>query len=235
MSLLLVTFDIDGTLIKTIANKNPHTHAMADAFEKHNVPIDKNHFCSVSYSGQSDYFIAKKYFDQSNMEFNDEIYQKFCQTASENFASLMEDSSFKVLEGVRTVLEDLFQKNGVMICICSGNIPGIGEQKLKAADLWKYFEGKINGFGVCEERACILRSVIDGVKDKFGDISSIIHIGDARQDVEAAFANNAKAVYVKTGAKNYNPDDDSVITIEDMRDGHDAIFNLVEMINKNTD
>ena len=93
----------------------------------------------------------------------------------------------------------------VILTLCTGNFLKIGIKKLETANLINYFDLECSGFATFIDRADILKNNIQNAEKKFGKFEKIFHIGDAKQDIQAALDNNIIPIAVCTGKhKNIN-------------------------------
>ena len=198
---ILVTWDIDGTLI--LANRSKcHREAFQHALKvltdgKVDRPISD---FVQSIAGWTDVNIATTIIKKATgIDATPEILQKFEDDAvkyfSENF-----DKSLIVLPGIAKTLEALSKIPNVKIGLCTGNYSEIGKTKLRAAEIYKYFEkDQIAGWGYDKDRANLLKNAISQGEKIIGTkFDHIIHVGDAPTDVQAALDVGVTSVLVKT-------------------------------------
>jgi len=201
---VLVTFDIDGTILSSPGGGKTHTDAIAlTANELYNVPLDVDikDYCHSRFSGTTDSWIAKTIIQTATgkKEVTKEEIDAFEIREYENFIKLYA-GGYSLLPGVEKCISKLSKMENVTLGLCTGNFVKIGIAKLEAVGVAKYFSSDVGGFGDFIERRDILKHAIETAEKKTGHkFDRIVHIGDAVQDVDAANANNVIAVAVRTG------------------------------------
>lgn len=201
---VLVTFDIDGTILRSAGGGKTHTEAISrTANELYGVPlnVDIKEYCKSSFSGTTDSWIAEIIIQTATgrKDVTQEELNVFEEKEYLNYIKLY-SSDHKILPGVAECIEKLSKMENVTLGICTGNFVKIGMKKLASVGVEKYFSEEIGGFGDIIERKDIMRHAIETAEKKIGSkFDRIIHIGDAVQDVDAANSNGAIAVAVETG------------------------------------
>ncbi len=112
-------------------------------------------------------------------------------------------NTYKLLPGVREVLEATSKKTNFLNALLTGNLSVAAQIKLEYFDLWKYFKDSPNIFGeISHDRRELGKSAVETV-GKFlgGKLKSeqFVVIGDTPNDIAAARAFGAKMVSVATG------------------------------------
>lgn len=200
---ILVTFDIDGTLMLAGNRGQDHRDSMRHALNVlYGINLCPSEYLQTHFAGYSDYKIVTECVRKATNKEEvtpEEIY-KFYDIATEKFKEIHTGNTI-VYPGIYKALENLSQHKNVIIGLCTGNIPGIGWIKLEKTNMAKYFDRKLGGLGSHPNRADILQSVIDKATELYGKIARVIHVGDAMQDVQAALDVGALAVAVDTGSQ----------------------------------
>lgn len=196
----LITFDIDGTLLKSLGPKGNAAHheavnsAVHATFGIHVKVVD------VPYAGSTDMAIMRRMcvFAGVPSSIIDKHLSSALDDAASRIHSLIDpktDYSHLVLPGVVPVLDGL-KSRGVALALATGNIEKIAWSKLSAAGIHHYFAS--GGFGNdAEERQHIVQKAIErsgGYK-----IEDVVHVGDALADVAVSRQIGVDSVGVLTG------------------------------------
>lgn len=196
----LVTFDIDGTLLKSVGPKGnaAHHHAVNAAV---NATFGINtKVMDIPHAGSTDMAIMRNMCIHAGIS-NATIDQKLSDCladAGNRITSLIDpktDYTHLVLPGVIAILERL-KTNGVKVALATGNIENIARSKLKAAGISHYFS--TGGFADdAEERMHIVEKAIQ----RSGEFSydDVVHVGDALADVAISRQLGVDTVGVLTG------------------------------------
>lgn len=212
----LISFDVDGTLVRSVGNdaNKLHKEAFSAAFKEVfdlNTTIDV-----IPHHGSTDGLILIKVCvfhgipHQEAMNKLPEMQQVMIDYFMENVERAA--VGIEVLPGVLQILKTLQSRDDVVTCLVTGNLEPIGWAKMKALNLKQYFtEPVFGGFGsnYCsgnteeswKDRAeliriaakrCIQSLDIDDLGDRY-------HVGDAPMDMQAAAAAETIPVGVLTG------------------------------------
>ena len=107
------------------------------------------------------------------------------------------DLRVRVLPGVVEVLEHL-QRRGAVIGVATGNLRRIGELKLEAGGLGRFFTS--GSYSDSDEfRVQVFRRALAAVRSRVGEHASVCVFGDTPEDVRAARLIEAEVVAVATG------------------------------------
>ena len=107
------------------------------------------------------------------------------------------DLRVRVLPGVVEVLEHL-QRRGAVIGVATGNLRRIGELKLEAGGLGRFFTS--GSYSDADEyRVEVFRRAIEAIRLRVGEHASVCVFGDTPEDVRAARLIEAEVVAVATG------------------------------------
>jgi len=190
---MLITFDIDGTLLKGGENANTgHKRAIEWAVSK--VWGVEATVQSVKHGGLTDPIIIQNMLRKHGKS-DQEIWGKMdqaLQMATEYFEKTYADNEpVTVLPGVHSLLDTLKQR-GVYLAVVSGNLESIGWKKLERAQLRPYF--MTGAFGSDHtSRGELIRIAKRRVFQCCGvaaadDVLSwdIYHVGDTLEDMQAA-------------------------------------------------
>lgn len=219
---ILITFDIDGTLLiglnKGMVHHNSYKGAVYDIFGvQEDLP---------KYRPGTDLGISKQIIEYTlkmlnstqknnednqkntyNNSINDEIIQKFIKRTEDHYIELF-DGKLTVMPGITETLNYLSNIPNVKIALCTGNFRRIALLKLEKANLTKYFSPYvIGGFGNnCESRTDILIESHRNAEKVYGiKFDRFIHIGDSPADIEAANNIGTTSILVKTTPYDFQP------------------------------
>lgn len=196
----LVTFDIDGTLLRSLGPAgNAAHHAAINAAVRTTFGIDVK-VTEVSYAGSTDMSIIRdmcKLKGVSSERITSRMPAVLADAASriEGFLEDKEGNELTVLPGVCTLLETL-KSHGCNLALASGNIEKIAWAKLSVVGIDHYFP--TGGFGSdVEDRQDIVRKAIE----RSGNFAyeDVVHVGDALADVSVTRQIGVDAVGVLTG------------------------------------
>jgi phosphoglycolate phosphatase-like HAD superfamily hydrolase len=187
-------FDIDGTLLLSNGAKTAFNRAFQKLYGR---PGD---WGNIVAHGRTD---PEIFFDLahsllSEVPTHDTISEIITAYVNEYELLAPEEEMFRVLTGASELLYSLSQNSENIIGIETGNIEPAAKIKLARAKLTDYFT--CGGFGSdSPQRKIIIETAITRAKRLEPDLSSVIVIGDAPQDIIAAKANGAAMIAVATG------------------------------------
>eukprot|EP00850_Spirogloea_muscicola_P017316 SM000147S01135 [mRNA] locus=s147:344257:346298:- [translate_table: standard] len=204
----LITFDIDGTLIRALGaetnklHKRAFSHAFATLFGVQGTIDAIDHHGStdplVCFATLQHYGVPREVSEPRLLE----IKAKMLEYAQAHRALAAEGLS--VLPGVVALLQDLSARHNVLTGLVTGNLADIAWLKMEALGLKPYFtHPNFGGFGSDHvERAELVRIAAQKAADLFpsAQICKRIHVGDTPADLRAAKDGGAYAVGVCTGA-----------------------------------
>lgn len=198
----LLLFDIDGTLITTCGAA---IGAADKAFE--NIYKIKDVMEGIRADGKTDYLILREMFRSGlNRDYtHSEAEVMFKEYLSILDTKLSTGGMVKVLPGITELLDELCDRDDVVLGIATGNIEQGAWIKLKHCGLERYFS--FGGFGSdSENREILVRAAIDrGRRHADRHLDAIFVIGDTPLDIIHGRAAGAKTVGVSTGR--YSADD----------------------------
>lgn len=203
---VLVTFDVDGTLLvgmnKGSVHRNSFKAALFNVFGI-NEELPK-------YRPGTDLGISKQIIEtalqlhsksqNSNLILNEDIINKFIEQTENNYAKIF-DGRVRVMPGIAEALKSLVPFQNVKVALCTGNFKRIALLKIEKAGLVKYFSHPIvGGFGNnYESRTDILIDAHKNAEKVFGiKFDRFIHVGDSPEDVESANQINTTSILVQT-------------------------------------
>lgn len=233
MEKVLVTFDIDGTILNCADGGENHIKAVNHtAFDLYKVPLDTNleEYIGHTFVGTTDSWIAEEIIKkatgvQTVAQKDLDAFEKLECEYYEKFGV----GSAGALPGVRKVIETLNTMPNVTISMCTGNYEKIAWIKVEHAGVADLFKEKLGGFGHIIERSNILRGAIKQAEELRGHkFDRCIHIGDAVSDVKAAQAAGAIAVAVETGSYKKPDYPQPCFVLENMDKGYDDFINIVK-------
>lgn len=215
----LLTFDVDGTLIRAVGPDANKWHKDAFAFAIHKVfgidttiDVIKHHGSTdqlvlldvLRFHGFEEHVVLAKMGDLKN------AMVAFAETHAGNAGLGLE-----ILPGVEHLLKTLWKRNDVVVGLVTGNLEPIAWRKMETLGIKKYFsEPKIGGFGsdhadrVELVKIAAMRAVKEFDLEPGPEMEVFVpgvvfkervHFGDTSNDVKAALAGGAVAVALTTG------------------------------------
>jgi phosphoglycolate phosphatase len=197
--MLLVLWDIDGTLVHTAGYGRD---AFADAFE---AVFGHRPEGNVPMPGRTDHEIALAILERNGVEDGEVHLPRMWEALADALAA--KQSAIRAegyaMPGAREALEALGGRAGVLQSLLTGNIEANAAVKLAAFGLEPHLDFEIGAYG--SQRgvradlvalACDRAAVKHGVE--IGPASAVI-VGDTPLDVEAAHRGGARAVAVASG------------------------------------
>ncbi|XP_028552162.1 uncharacterized protein LOC110102354 isoform X2 [Dendrobium catenatum] len=184
MKRVMVTFDVDGTLIKSTGNssnrlhRQAFSHAFYQVFGLKDVSIDAI---------------------QVALERLPDLKARMIEYAKEHAQNIGE--GLEVLPGVSSLLDALSSK-GVSIGLVTGNLEEIAWMKMEGLGIQKYFTiPKFGGFGTDHtERGELIKIAANRANKLYPDGFDLrVHVGDTPNDIRAAENGGALAIGVCTG------------------------------------
>ena len=233
MAKVLVTFDIDGTILYSVPGSVQHSVAIQRvANELYGVPYDIpiRDYCNSNFSGTTDSWIARVIIQKATNKENvtQEELDNFEKAEVEVFHKYYPGEHY-ALEGVYDAIKQISEMENVTIALCTGNYEKIAWTKVSHVGVDKFFEGHLGGFGNIEDRKEILKTAIKNAEKAKGyKFDRIIHIGDAVQDINAANEAGVIAVGVETGHLKKADFPKPCFVISNMKDGFDDLVSIIQ-------
>eukprot|EP00898_Chlorokybus_atmophyticus_P007713 jgi/Chlat1/7943/Chrsp68S07369 len=202
----LITFDVDGTLIKSVgadANKF-HKRAFTYGFQQVfglDADIDE-----ISHHGSTDQMVALNVLKHRGLKEEDVLPKMpiYCAKMLEfahSHSSHVEEG-LEILPGVKELLEKLSTLPDVYVGLVTGNLQDIGWMKMDALGLKPYFTvPNFGGFGSDHiERTELVKIALQRAqKLSHKTITNRWHVGDTPNDIIAAEKAGATALGLTTG------------------------------------
>ena len=225
----MLTFDVDGTLIRAVGDsanklhKDAFAHAMRVVFDLDtNIDVIKHH-------GSTDQLVLADVLRHHGVDETRvwEAMPRMMRDMVEYFESHEEDASlgFELLPGVERLLEALSKRKDVIVCLVTGNLEPVARGKMRNLGVWRYFTPPpastraeipfLGGFGsdhtqrdelVRLARDRVLRAfdlkdnkALEAFETNARVLRDCVHFGDTPNDVKAAAASGAVAFAVTTG------------------------------------
>lgn len=194
--MITLLFDIDGTLIRTGgAGKVAMEHALRGAFAVETIQD------VVPFSGRTDPAIGHDLLTVHGHEPSAENVARLSEAYLRALPGALAKHGGEVLPGVRALLQELSQRNDVLLGLLTGNVREGARKKLAHFGLWDYFG--FGGFGdLYTSRDDVARMAYRAAEEHAGrpiDPQSVWVIGDTPHDVSCARAVSANVVAVATG------------------------------------
>ncbi|MHB1808485.1 MAG: HAD hydrolase-like protein [Solirubrobacteraceae bacterium] len=206
--MLLLLFDIDGTLLRNAAEAHAHALRMA-LHEVHGIggQDDPGQWPRVAAAGRTDMEIAREIAlicDVPTVRFEQGREQLIEICVREYVRLVPDDLSDRVILGIRSLLEELGARDDVMLSLVTGNLEPVARIKLDRAGLGRFFAAGQGGFGsdsddrtdlppLARERAGRARGLREHPR------RDTIVIGDTDRDVACAHSDGVRCFGVSTG------------------------------------
>ena len=206
----IILFDIDGTILQT---NGAGTRAANRAFE--NIYGISEAMTRIDAAGKTDHLILQEIFmNELNRDFSqqeaEELYKLYIPFLEEETGK----SETTVMPGIPKLLENLSNRDDMVLGVATGNIEQGAWIKLKSAGLDHHFD--FGGFGSDSHiREHLIRKALERAKDhieKNTKIKDTFVIGDTPYDINHGRAAGAVTVGVATGSysreqlQEHNPD-----------------------------
>jgi len=189
---LLVLWDIDGTLVDTAGHGR---HAFEEAFE---AVTGRPFGASIEMAGRTDHQIALEMLDGGDGDVPRLLEQLV--TALEARKELMRTDG-RAYPGVPEALAALAQREGVAQSLLTGNVEANAALKLAAFGLERLVDFELGAYGSDphEARSDLVAIARERARRKLGEPVEPVLVGDTPLDVRAARESGARAVAVATG------------------------------------
>ena len=200
--MIVVLFDIDGTLITT---KGAGQAAMRRVAHQATgtTPTDRR----LQFAGRTDRSIINDHFEAYGIENTPDNFSTFCQTFIQRLPQQLEESEGRVLPGIQEMLQRLTDEPHIHLALLTGNMRKAARIKLDHFGITSPFlhEGEIiGGFGDTHpDRDDVARDALGEVRSRMGlevDPANVWVIGDTPHDVRCARAIGASVMAVATGS-----------------------------------
>jgi phosphoglycolate phosphatase-like HAD superfamily hydrolase len=189
--MLLVLWDIDGTLVRTAGHGR---FAFEEAFRavigRDPEPVD--------YAGRTDRQIAQAMLGGRPGDMPRILEELAAALELRKDAMAVEGYAYP---GVPEVLEALHRRDDVINSLLTGNIQANAVVKVSAFGLehWLDFEVGAYGSDPHDERSDLVAVARERAAAKYGETTAVVLVGDTPLDVLAAQQAGARAVAVATG------------------------------------
>lgn len=203
---VLVTFDIDGTLIRSTGPNSNQLHRQAFAHAFLQVFGIDGTIDAIQHHGSTDPAILVNtlvhYCVPSDVavEKLPVLKLKMIEYAKANAKDIGE--GLEVLPGVESLLHALSSMDNVFVGLVTGNLEGIAWMKMEGLGIEKYFSvPHFGGFGSDHiDRGHLVKTAAERAEKLFpGGFNLRVHVGDTPNDIKAAEFGGALAVGVCTG------------------------------------
>jgi phosphoglycolate phosphatase-like HAD superfamily hydrolase len=189
---LLVLWDVDGTLVHTASHGR---YAFEEAYE---VVIGRPFAQRVSYAGRTDHQIAL-----SMLEGDREHLPRVLSELEAALDGRREEiaTEGRTYPGVPETLAALHARDDVINSLLTGNIEANAALKVSAFGLERWLDFEVGAYGSDphEERYELVAIARERAAAKYGEPTGAVLIGDTPLDVRAAREAGARAVAVATG------------------------------------
>jgi phosphoglycolate phosphatase-like HAD superfamily hydrolase len=188
---LLVLWDIDGTLVDTAGHGR---FAFEEAFRSV-VGREPTH---VEYAGRTDHQIALSMLDGERDHLPRVLEELAAALEARKEALRREGHAYP---GVPEVLEALHARDDVVQSLLTGNIQANAAVKVSAFGLERWLDFEVGAYGSDphERRSDLVAVARRRAAAKYGEPTGAVLVGDTPLDVQAAHEAQARAVAVMTG------------------------------------
>lgn len=189
--MLLVLWDIDGTLVDTAGHGR---FAFEEAFRavvgREPVPVD--------YAGRTDHQIALTMLDGERDHLTRVLEELAAALEARREAVRLDGHAYP---GVAEVLEALDARDDVVQSLLTGNIESNAALKVSAFGLERWLDIEVGAYGSDphERRSDLVAVARERAAAKYGEPTGAVLVGDTPLDVQAAHEAGARAVAVMTG------------------------------------
>ena len=220
-AVLLVLWDIDGTLVDTAGHGR---HAFQEAFEA----VVGRPPGRVEFAGRTDHEIALAMLEGERERLPRLLEELAAALEVRKDAMRREGHAYP---GVPETLAELHGRDGVVQSLLTGNIEANAALKVGAFGLERWLDFEVGAYGSDphEERSELVAVARERAAAKYGEPAAAVLIGDTPLDVRAAQDAGARAVAVATGFSDLDalrasrPD----VLLPDLRDTSAAVEAIV--------
>jgi phosphoglycolate phosphatase-like HAD superfamily hydrolase len=188
---LLVLWDIDGTLVDTAGHGR---FAFVEAFEA----VVGRAPDPVEYAGRTDHQIALTMLGGERDDLP-QVLEELADALEARKDAIRADGH--VYPGVEGVLKTLHGREDVVQSLLTGNIEANAAVKVGAFGLERWLDFEVGAYGSDphEERSDLVAVARERAAAKYGEPTGAVLVGDTPLDVRAAQDAGARAVAVATG------------------------------------
>uniref|UniRef100_A0A7C8Z7L3 Phosphoglycolate phosphatase n=1 Tax=Opuntia streptacantha TaxID=393608 RepID=A0A7C8Z7L3_OPUST len=203
---VLVTFDIDGTLIRGAGPNSNQLHRQAFSYSFNQVFGIDGTIDVIQHHGSTDPAVLVNTLVHYGIpsavavEKLPVLKSKMVEYAKANTRDILK--GIEVLPGVESLLQVLSSKNNVFVGLVTGNLEEIAWMKMEGLDIKRYFTvPHIGGFGSDHiDRGQLVKIAAERAEKLFPARFDLrVHVGDTPNDIKAAEFGEAVAVGVCTG------------------------------------
>ena len=195
MTIRLLLFDIDGTLIRTGAGRVALEQAMATVFGIQGA------LEGIRMAGNTDLEIVSRALARHGMSVPSDLTYLWSVNGKALRHVLGQGYPLEVLPGVESLLEGASATPGVHLGLVTGNARTTARIKLEQVGLWQRFS--VGGFGdEHPDRADLIRLAWTRAVERWGPVlqgAGVVLIGDTPRDLRAARRAGVRAVGVASG------------------------------------
>ena len=233
---VLVTFDIDGTILLADKGRNIQISSIIYAYKKFfnkEPPSNPMHMFEFMYPGITDSSGFQSMFIKSRYPFKRKDVLEVIKYY-DDFYLKQDLGKVIVYPGVREAIKTIKSMENVSIAIASGSTQKTAMYKLRCANrIDEEFKPLIGAFGENTLRdTCILKAK-ELTEMKIGKkIDKVIHIGDTCGDIMSAIFAKATPIAVETGQYTRKDFPKFATVIENMESGLNTIISLIKKLQR---
>jgi len=196
-----VLFDIDGTLIDS---GGCGVSALNAAFEE--ICSIPHAFGTISMAGKTDMQIVSEGLRLQGLDSSNGVVPAVLDSYVRHLGNTIDPEKGHVKPGIREALENLHDRDDMVLGLLTGNIEQGAMIKLEAFDLDRYFEIGAYGNDDADRNRLlpIAREKLRKSKSLDIDYRNCVVIGDTPRDVECAKPYGAYSIGVATGPYSYS-------------------------------
>lgn len=189
--MLLVLWDIDGTLVDTAGHGR---FAFEEAFRT----VVGREPARVDYAGRTDHQIALSMLE-GQRDHLPRVLEELAGALEARKEAVRRDGH--AYPGVPEVLEALHGRDDVVQSLLTGNIESNAALKVSAFGLERWLDFEVGAYGSDSHvrRSDLVAVARERAAAKYGEPTGAVLVGDTPLDVEAAHEAEARAVAVMTG------------------------------------
>jgi phosphoglycolate phosphatase-like HAD superfamily hydrolase len=191
----VVLFDIDGTLINAGgAGQAAMERAVAHVFG-HTRPVE-----GIPTAGRTDRAIGRDLFDYYAIEATEDNWELYLQTYYSFLPESLHRCQGKILPGVIALIEELVDRDDVLLGLLTGNFAAGAKLKLEHYGIHHHF--RTGGYGDRHlHRDDVARDALTAVRELVPDVQPerIWVVGDTPADIQCGRAIGANVLAVATG------------------------------------
>ena len=227
---ILVTFDIDGTLMNCLGGRKIQCDSFMHAFNRYfNRDIDMKDLWGPLWIGITDGAVAEGILNKHQKVSTPRDIEKFLNYYDEAFLKDKQHLDVHLTPGIREAIEEVKKMDDVVIALASGNTKKTAICKVQEAGLSDLFTPLLGGFGDNKYRYQAIKDAMrDAAIKTASQFKAFIHVGDTDDDIDSALKAGVYPIGVMTGKGMQNYDKPNRYFISNLKDQKDHLFNVID-------